>query len=56
MRDGAEDIDSERTKLEYPFVRGPVTGEAIEIAPGALWMRMPTTEADTINADLLAFF
>jgi glyoxylase-like metal-dependent hydrolase (beta-lactamase superfamily II) len=41
MRDGAEDIDSERTKLEYPFTRGPATGEAIEIAPGVLWMRMP---------------
>ncbi len=41
MRDGAEDIDGERTKLEYPFARGPATGEAVEITPGVLWMRMP---------------
>jgi glyoxylase-like metal-dependent hydrolase (beta-lactamase superfamily II) len=41
MRDGAEDIDSDRTRLDYPFARGPETGKAIDIAPGVLWMRMP---------------
>jgi glyoxylase-like metal-dependent hydrolase (beta-lactamase superfamily II) len=41
MRDGLEDIDSERTRLEYPFPSGPAAGAATEIAPGVLWMRMP---------------
>ena len=41
MRDGAEDIDSERTKLLYPFDHGPAPGGAVEIAPGVRWMRMP---------------
>jgi glyoxylase-like metal-dependent hydrolase (beta-lactamase superfamily II) len=41
MRDGVDDIDGERSRLEYPFARGPETGAATEIAPGVLWMRMP---------------
>jgi glyoxylase-like metal-dependent hydrolase (beta-lactamase superfamily II) len=41
MRDGAEETDGEPARLEYPFARGPATGEAIEIGPGVLWMRMP---------------
>ena len=32
---------AKRTRLEYPFDRGPATGEAIEITRGVLWMRMP---------------
>ena len=41
MRDGADEIDSERTRLIYPFEQGPQTGGAVEIAPGVMWMRMP---------------
>ena len=41
MRDGAEDIDSERTRLVYPFAKGPESGGAVEVAPGVRWMRMP---------------
>ena len=33
MRDGAEDIESERTRLVYPFDKGPERGGAVEIAP-----------------------
>jgi glyoxylase-like metal-dependent hydrolase (beta-lactamase superfamily II) len=41
MRDGAEDTENERMRLAYPFSSGPATGEAVRIAPGVLWMRMP---------------
>ena len=41
MRDGAEEIDSERTRLVYPFDKGPESGGAVEVAPGVRWMRMP---------------
>ena len=46
MRDGLEDIQAEtsqaeRARLDYPFERGPETGEAIEVAPGVHWLRMP---------------
>jgi glyoxylase-like metal-dependent hydrolase (beta-lactamase superfamily II) len=43
MRDGAEDmeIDNERTRLSYPFEKGPEPGAAVEITPGVQWMRMP---------------
>jgi glyoxylase-like metal-dependent hydrolase (beta-lactamase superfamily II) len=41
MRDGVDDSEAGRTRLEYPFDAGPATGEAVEIAPGVLWMRMP---------------
>jgi len=42
MADGVEQPQDERSQaLTYPFARGPETGEAIEVAPGVLWMRMP---------------
>ncbi|HEX7884658.1 MAG TPA: MBL fold metallo-hydrolase [Phenylobacterium sp.] len=43
MRDGIEQAvwESHRPKLTYPFERGPGEGEAIDIAPGVKWMRMP---------------
>ncbi len=41
MRDGVEDFDGERGALQYPFSQGPATGQAVEIRPGVLWMRMP---------------
>lgn len=42
-RDGFEDQAPEpaRPKLSYPFAEGPKSGEAIEIAPGVMWLRMP---------------
>lgn len=41
--DGLEDQTAEpaRPKLTYPFAEGPRSGEAIEIAPGVMWLRMP---------------
>lgn len=45
MRDGIEETAAEirRPKLDYPFETGPApgTGEAVEVAPGVLWLRMP---------------
>ena len=43
MRDGIEQTYPEhpRPKLSYPFEHGPKTGEAVEVAPGAKWLRMP---------------
>ena len=43
MRDGFEDAIPEhpRPKLAYPFEHGPKTGEAIDVAPGVKWLRMP---------------
>src|SRR5579859_6277124 len=43
LRDGIEQThpDHPRPKLTYPFEQGPKTGEAIEIAPGVKWLRMP---------------
>ena len=43
MRDGFEDPipESPRPKLTYPFEGGPKTGEAIDVAPGVKWLRMP---------------
>lgn len=43
MRDGFENPipDTPRPKLTYPFESGPKTGEAIDIAPGIKWLRMP---------------
>ncbi len=41
--------------LEYPFAAPPAPGEAIEIAPRILWLRMPLPFAlDHINLWLLA--
>jgi glyoxylase-like metal-dependent hydrolase (beta-lactamase superfamily II) len=33
--------EMERPRLRYPFAEGPVTGTAIEVAPGVQWLRMP---------------
>ena len=43
MRDGFEEAIPEhpRPRLTYPFEAGPKTGEAIEVAPGVKWLRMP---------------
>ena len=43
MKDGFEDAEEARPQLRYPFERSPEagTGEAVEVAPGVLWLRMP---------------
>ncbi len=44
LRDGIEETaawDSHRPKLTYPMTVKPQTGEAVDIAPGVKWMRMP---------------
>ncbi|MEW5687083.1 MAG: MBL fold metallo-hydrolase [Pseudomonadota bacterium] len=43
MRDGIEQggWESHRPKLTYPFEAAPETGEAVDIAPGVKWLRMP---------------
>ena len=45
MRDGIEETATEirRPKLDYPFEAGPTpgAGDAVEVAPGVLWLRMP---------------
>lgn len=44
MRDGFEEavvLEHPRPKLTYPFEQGPKTGEAIDVAPGVKWLRMP---------------
>ncbi len=45
MRDGIEETATEvrRPKLDYPFETGPTpgTGEAVDVAPGVKWFRMP---------------
>ena len=44
MRDGIEEAqawESHRPKLTYPFAEAPALGEAVDVAPGVKWMRMP---------------
>jgi glyoxylase-like metal-dependent hydrolase (beta-lactamase superfamily II) len=43
LRDGIEQAawESHRPKLTYPFEAGPKLGEAVVIAPGVKWLRMP---------------
>ena len=43
MRDGFEEVQDQapRARLVYPFEQGPGHGEAVEVAPGVLWLRMP---------------
>lgn len=42
MRDGFETVEEPvRPKLTYPFEQGPGPGEAIDIAAGVKWLRMP---------------
>ena len=37
----ASDVTERRVALTYPMEDGPELGEAVEIRPGVLWMRMP---------------
>lgn len=41
MRDGIEEQEAPRARLSYPFEEGPKPGEAIDIAAGVKWLRMP---------------
>jgi glyoxylase-like metal-dependent hydrolase (beta-lactamase superfamily II) len=42
LREGLEDIvEPARPRLNYPFARTPATGEALDVAPGVKWLRMP---------------
>ncbi len=41
MRDGLEETDGGRARLVYPFEGAPAPGQAIDVAPGVKWMRMP---------------
>ena len=43
MSDGAQSgaTSERRPALVYPLEQGPEIGEAVEVAPGVLWMRMP---------------
>lgn len=44
LRDGIEETaawESHRPKLVYPMAQAPGTGEAVDIAPGVKWLRMP---------------
>lgn len=45
MRDGIEETTTEirRPKLDYPFESGPTpgAGDAVDVAPGVKWLRMP---------------
>jgi glyoxylase-like metal-dependent hydrolase (beta-lactamase superfamily II) len=43
LADGIEQTIAEppRPKLIYPFEHGPKTGEAVDVAPGLKWLRMP---------------
>ncbi len=43
MRDGIEETGGElaRPRLSYPFETTPGPGEAVDVAPGVKWLRMP---------------
>jgi glyoxylase-like metal-dependent hydrolase (beta-lactamase superfamily II) len=43
LRDGFEETleQAPRPRLDYPFEQGPNTGEALDVAPGVKWLRMP---------------
>ncbi|MFM8753274.1 MAG: MBL fold metallo-hydrolase [Phenylobacterium sp.] len=43
MRDGFEDsvLEAHKAKITYPFPGGPDQGEAVDVAPGVKWLRMP---------------
>ena len=43
MRDGFEDpvLEAHKAKITYPFPGGPEQGEAVDVAPGVKWLRMP---------------
>jgi glyoxylase-like metal-dependent hydrolase (beta-lactamase superfamily II) len=41
LADGVEDIQEEGPRLSYPFAGAPEIGEAVDVAPGVKWMRIP---------------
>lgn len=43
MRDGFEEAQEPvaKARLVYPFEQGPKVGEAVDVAPGVKWLRMP---------------
>jgi glyoxylase-like metal-dependent hydrolase (beta-lactamase superfamily II) len=41
LADGRDNFESHGRRLNYPFEHGPTLGEAMEVAPGVNWMRMP---------------
>ena len=41
LRDGLDEDEIARARLVYPFEQGPDPGDAVEVAPGVKWMRMP---------------
>lgn len=41
MTDTKQPVRSPAPVLDYPFGTPPPTGEALEVAPGVLWIRMP---------------
>ena len=43
LRDGFQNQQDEtpRARLSYPFAEGPQEGQAVEVAPGVKWLRMP---------------
>lgn len=41
LQDGFETAEVGRAKLTYPFDATPALGEAVDVAPGVKWMRMP---------------
>ncbi|WP_436053064.1 MBL fold metallo-hydrolase [Phenylobacterium sp. LjRoot225] len=43
MADGVDEgvAETVRPRLSYPFAEGPGQGQAVEIAPGVNWLRMP---------------
>ena len=43
LRDGFQDAQDEapRARLHYPFAEGPQDGQAVDVAPGVKWLRMP---------------
>ena len=53
MADGLADLEEVRAGargLTYPFALVPAAGEAVGVAPGVLWLRLPLPMAlDHIN-------
>lgn len=54
MADGFEAAGPGRAILDHPWAEPPSLGEAIEVAPGVLWMRLPLPAVlDHVNVWLL---
>ena len=55
MRDGLEEDAAEprRPRLTYPFevTPQPGSGEAVEVAPGVLWLRQPLGATSTASPE-----